>query len=159
MELESNCSSELLKCMETDENIFAVASKMVQFHDRDKLDDAGDEYTVLGWTNKVGEGKSSKLYSHEREIFSACAGAALYRRSIFDILDTSMKTSLHIWKMWISDTGQEFMVYMCLLPQSSCISSCEWQLAGVDIMHLKSDYLQETIFMYPIKTCHGPNYS
>lgn len=86
VELESNCSSELLKCIETDEKIFAVASKMVQFQDRDKLDDAGDEYTVLGWTKKVGEGKSSKLYSHDREIFSACAGAALYRRSIFDTI-------------------------------------------------------------------------
>ena len=86
VELESDCCSELLKCIEKDKDIFAVASKMVQFQDRDRLDDAGDEYTILGWTKKVGEGKSSKLYSHEREIFSACAGAALYRRSIFDTI-------------------------------------------------------------------------
>ena len=86
VELEIDCASKLLKCIEKDKNIFAVASKMVQFHDRDKLDDVGDEYTVLGWTKKVGDGRSSKLYSHEREIFSACAGAALYRRCIFDTI-------------------------------------------------------------------------
>ena len=86
VELEIDCASKLLKCIEKDKNIFAVASKMVQFQDRDKLDDVGDEYTVLGWTKKVGEGRSSKLYSHEREIFSACAGAALYRRCIFNTI-------------------------------------------------------------------------
>jgi GT2 family glycosyltransferase len=86
VELESDCIYNLLRCIEKDKDIFAVASKMVNFQDRDKLDDAGDEYTVLGWTKKVGEGKSSKLYAHEREIFSACAGAAVYRRSIFDTI-------------------------------------------------------------------------
>ena len=86
VELGSDCTYNLLKCIEEDKNIFAVASKMVNFQNRDKLDDTGDEYTVLGWTKKVGEGKSSKLYSHNREIFSACAGAAIYRRSIFDTI-------------------------------------------------------------------------
>jgi len=86
VELESNCTHNLLKCIEKDKNIFAVASKMVNFEDRDSLDDAGDEYTVLGWTKKVGQGKSSKLYTQEREIFSACAGAAVYRRSILDTI-------------------------------------------------------------------------
>jgi GT2 family glycosyltransferase len=86
VELESDCTYNLLKCIEKDKNIFAVASKMVNFQDRDSLDDAGDEYTVLGWTKKVGQGKSSKLYTHEREIFSACAGAALYRKSILDTI-------------------------------------------------------------------------
>jgi GT2 family glycosyltransferase len=86
VELESDCTTNLLKCIEKDENIFAVASKMVQFKDRNMLDDAGDEYTILGWTKKVGEGKSSKLYTHNREIFSACAGAALYRKKIFEVV-------------------------------------------------------------------------
>jgi GT2 family glycosyltransferase len=86
VELESECTYNLLKCIKKDKNIFAVASKMVNFQDRNILDDTGDEYTVLGWTKKVGQGKSSKLYTHEREIFSACAGAALYRKSILDTI-------------------------------------------------------------------------
>lgn len=83
-ELEQGCISYLLECAEKDEEIFAVASKMVQYQDRSKLDDAGDEYTILGWTKKAGEGKSLDLYDSPRETFSACAGAALYRRSILE---------------------------------------------------------------------------
>ncbi|MEL7668863.1 glycosyltransferase family 2 protein [Methanobacterium sp.] len=86
VELELNSISNLLKCVEKDENIFAASSKMIQYADRSKMDDAGDEYTVLGWTRKVGDGKSPDLYVTERETFSACAGAALYRRSILDEL-------------------------------------------------------------------------
>ncbi len=82
--LGHHCVWKLLNCMMNDDCIFAVASKMIQYYDRSKMDDAGDEYTILGWTKKVGDGKSSKLYTTEREVFSACAGAALYRRTIFD---------------------------------------------------------------------------
>ena len=82
--LEPDCIFNLLNYIETDSNIFAVASKMIQFSDRSKLDDVGDEYSLLGWTRKVGDGKSSKLYMNKREIFSVCAGAAVYRRNVFD---------------------------------------------------------------------------
>lgn len=83
-ELEADCISKLLRCMESDENIFAVSSKMIQFGNRDVMDDAGDEYTLLGWTKKVGNGRSPDNYMEGREVFSACAGAALYRRSRFN---------------------------------------------------------------------------
>ncbi len=82
VELEVDSISNLIKCIEKDENIFAVSSKMICYNDRGKMDDAGDEYTILGWTRKVGDGKSPDLYVTERETFSACAGAALYRKSI-----------------------------------------------------------------------------
>ncbi len=84
IELGLNCISNLLKCIKSDENIFAAASKMIQYNDRSKIDDAGDEYTIFGWTKKVGNGKSPDLYTQEREIFSACAGAAIYRRSVLN---------------------------------------------------------------------------
>ena len=82
VELEVDSISNLLKCIEKDERIFAVSSKMIRYSDRSKMDDAGDEYTIFGWTKKVGDGKSPESYSQERETFSACAGAALYRKSI-----------------------------------------------------------------------------
>jgi GT2 family glycosyltransferase len=83
-ELDQNCVSNLLECMGDDDEIFAVSSKMIQYHNREKLDDAGDEYSILGWTKKTGEDKPIQMYSKKREIFSACAGAALYRRDVFD---------------------------------------------------------------------------
>ncbi len=84
VELEGESISSLLKCIKKDENIFAVSSKMIQHNDPTKMDDAGDEYTIFGWTRRVGYGKSPNGYTKEREIFSACAGAAVYRRSIFE---------------------------------------------------------------------------
>ncbi|HML05040.1 MAG TPA: glycosyltransferase family 2 protein [Methanobacterium sp.] len=83
-ELENNCIFNALKCIKANDNIFAVSSKMIQYNDRTKIDDAGDEYTILGWTKKVGDGKSRDLYNGPREIFSACSGSALYRKSVFE---------------------------------------------------------------------------
>jgi GT2 family glycosyltransferase len=84
VQLEHETISNLLKCVKKEENIFAVSAKMIQYHDRGKMDDAGDEYTILGWTKRAGYGKSPDKYSHEREIFSACAAASIYRRSVFE---------------------------------------------------------------------------
>lgn len=75
---------ELVYSIEQDEKIFSVSSKMLQYHDRNLIDDAGDEYTLLGWTLKVGDGGVENLYSKKREVFSSCAGAAIYRKKVFN---------------------------------------------------------------------------
>ena len=84
--LERDCIHNLLECIKGDEKIFAASSKMLQYHDKTVIDDAGDEYTIMGWTKKVGNGKSADKFQDKREIFSVCAGAAIYRRKIFDII-------------------------------------------------------------------------
>jgi len=84
VEVEADFISNLLKPMEEDTNVFSVASKILQYDKRNLIDDVGDEYTLLGWTKKSGEGQSSDKYSKQREIFSSCAGAALYRKSILN---------------------------------------------------------------------------
>lgn len=68
------------------DNPFSCASKMVQFHNRNLIDDAGDEYTLLSWTKKSGDGQSvnKSRYLEKREIFTSCAGAALYRKSVLE---------------------------------------------------------------------------
>ncbi|PKL66238.1 MAG: glycosyltransferase family 2 protein [Methanobacteriales archaeon HGW-Methanobacteriales-1] len=83
MELEKNCISNLLKCIENDQT-FSASSKMIQYYERNKIDDAGDEYSLLGWTKRVGYGKSQEKYNQKRNIFSACAGASIYKKSILD---------------------------------------------------------------------------
>lgn len=84
VELDCNCINELYNYIYKDTNIFSVQAKMIKYYDRKKIDDAGDEYTILGWAYQAGNNKSSKLYSESREIFSACAGAAIYRKSILE---------------------------------------------------------------------------
>lgn len=63
---------------------FSCAARMVQFTDRKKLDDAGDYYCALGWGFSRGKGKNIHTYEKEEKIFSACAGAAIYRRKVFE---------------------------------------------------------------------------
>jgi GT2 family glycosyltransferase len=84
VKLEFDTIEKLYNCITKKLNIFSVQSKMIQYYNRDKIDDAGDEYTILGWTCKTGNNKSPKLYIESREIFSACAGAAIYRKSILE---------------------------------------------------------------------------
>ena len=67
-----------------DENVFSVQSKMLQADNRQLIDDAGDEYNLLGWTKKIGENQNSDNYSQVSEIFSGCAGAALYKKSVLE---------------------------------------------------------------------------
>ena len=67
-----------------EDNVFSVQAKMLQSDNRRLIDDAGDEYNLLGWTKKVGENQDSNNYSHVCEIFSSCAGAALYKKDILN---------------------------------------------------------------------------
>lgn len=84
IEVSESFISNMIACIKSNSNIFSVSSKMIQFHNRKLIDDAGDEYNLLAWTKKVGEGKSITCYTKSREIFSSCAGAAIYRKSILN---------------------------------------------------------------------------
>lgn len=74
----------LVNAIKQDEKIFSVASKMIQMKDREKLDGAGDLYSALGWAYARGKGRSAAGYNKPCRVFSACGGAAIYRRSILD---------------------------------------------------------------------------
>ena len=72
----------LADLMSSDDSIFSAQAKMIQHSNRELIDDAGDEYNLLAWTKKTGENHKSEEYSEVCEIFSACAGAAMYRKSL-----------------------------------------------------------------------------
>lgn len=76
--------SEALQAIERDPIIFGVSSKMIRYFEKDLIDDAGDEYTVIGWPYKRGDGHSINDFRKKERIFSTCAGAGLYRKKIFD---------------------------------------------------------------------------
>ncbi len=82
--VERSFVHELEKAIEQSHKIFSVSAKMIALHDKDKLDDAGDFYCALGWAFARGKGKKPDLYDKSCEIFASCAGAAIYRREIFD---------------------------------------------------------------------------
>lgn len=66
------------------ENAFSVAAKMLMWDRPELLDAAGDRYCVLGWAYGRGKGKPAELYNCSCRVFSACGGAAIYRKAIFE---------------------------------------------------------------------------
>lgn len=83
-EVDGKWLLELINCIEKDEKIFSCSSKMINYNHRAKVDDAGDNYTILGWTRKRGMDKSVNKYNIDCFVFSSCAGAAIYRKKVFD---------------------------------------------------------------------------
>ena len=74
----------LLDLISSDDSIFSVQAKMLQYSDKELIDDVGDEYNLLAWTKKTGENHKSSDYNETCEIFSACAGAAMYKKSLLE---------------------------------------------------------------------------
>ncbi len=85
---DTKVKSEFIKnlcyAIEDKPNAFSVSAKMLMWDNPELLDDAGDRYCVFGWAYARGKGKGAERYSEPCEIFSACAGAAIYRKSIFE---------------------------------------------------------------------------
>lgn len=75
---------EMIKAIEKDDRIFSVSSSMISFYKRNLMDDAGDLYTMFGWAVQRGIHQPVKAYRKPKRVFSACAGAAIYRRALFD---------------------------------------------------------------------------
>lgn len=75
---------EMVKAIEKSPGIFSVSSKMIQMYQPELIDSAGDLYTLMGWGVCRGAGRPVTNYIKEDEIFTACAGAAIYRRSAFE---------------------------------------------------------------------------
>ncbi len=83
-EAEEHFLEEMVAAIRRHKRAFSCASKMVQYHDREKLDDAGNYYCALGWSYARGKGRDILSYEKEEKIFAACAGAAIYRKKIFE---------------------------------------------------------------------------
>ncbi|MGN1147704.1 MAG: glycosyltransferase family 2 protein [Lachnospiraceae bacterium] len=82
--VKSGFIKELVEAIETSERIFSVSAQMLDMKNEEILDNAGDLYCALGWAYARGKGKKAVDYGKPARIFSACGGAAIYRRSVFE---------------------------------------------------------------------------
>jgi len=73
----------LVDALEKDPRAWAAASKMVFWDLPDVIDRAGDAYTWEGAALMRGRGEKAWRYRKKERVFGACAGAALYRTSVF----------------------------------------------------------------------------
>lgn len=70
------------------QHVFAVSPKMIQLYHPTRLDDAGDGYNLLGWAFQRGIGQpvDAPQFNQNCPVFSACAGASIYRRTHLEAL-------------------------------------------------------------------------
>lgn len=81
-EAEPRFVEEMLLAIRRHKRAFSCSARMVQFYHREKLDGAGDCYCALGWAFARGKGKNVLSCGREEQVFSACAGAAIYRKEL-----------------------------------------------------------------------------
>jgi GT2 family glycosyltransferase len=84
--VDPHAVEELYNAIAQNERAFSAQAKMLSLRDPDAIDDAGDLYCALGWAFARGKAKTADHYAREGEIFSACAGAAIYRMKVFDTI-------------------------------------------------------------------------
>ena len=82
--VESGFLRGLYDAIRENERIFSVSAKMLMWDKPELIDDAGDRYCVLGWAYSRGKGRPTDKYEKNVSVFSACGGAAIYRRSVFE---------------------------------------------------------------------------
>lgn len=97
------------RAMDQSPKIFSVSSRMIQMYHPELLDDAGDMYSILGWAYQRGVGRSSELYQKSCRVFSACAGAAIYRRAVFH--EIGLFDELHFAYLEDIDVGWRAKLY------------------------------------------------
>ncbi len=83
-EVEAEFVEELEKAMDRHPKAFSINGKILQFQKRDRMDDAGDMYCLVGWQFQRGVAQLEKQFSKEEQVFSACAAAAIYRKKVFE---------------------------------------------------------------------------
>jgi GT2 family glycosyltransferase len=82
-EAEPEWLAALVRAMERDPAAGLFASRVLQHHDRTRIDSAGD--TLGLFAHQAGHGlPDGSEYDEPRYVISACAAAALYRRAVFD---------------------------------------------------------------------------
>jgi GT2 family glycosyltransferase len=82
--VHSDFVERMVRSIERSPKIFSVSAMMLQMDNRELIDSAGDLYTLIGWAVNRGSGRPQKYYRKRCRIFSACGGAAIYRRQIFN---------------------------------------------------------------------------
>lgn len=86
IEVAEDCLAKLLDVVQTYPDYDSFAVKMMSYHQRSVFDGAGDAVLRGGVGYRVGTLEEDRgQYETDRDVFGACAGAALYSRRFFEI--------------------------------------------------------------------------
>lgn len=101
--VEPGCVLALEERMERERDLFSLSARMVDMANPSRMDGAGDFYNALGWARAAGKGKPAKRCLRRRDVFSSCAGAALYRKEYLE--HTGLFDELHFAYLEDVDLG------------------------------------------------------
>lgn len=99
----------LCRALEARPGAFSVSARMRMWDRPELLDDAGDRYCALGWAYARGKGQPASRYGAPAEIFSACGGAAIYRKSVLD--EIGLFDEIHFAYLEDLDLGYRARIY------------------------------------------------
>lgn len=86
-ELEPSCITSLIAAAKANPKVGFFATKMLDFKDHSIIDSCGDCLCWNGRSFNRGQlEKDTGQYNEEEFVFGACAGGAVYRRSLFDAI-------------------------------------------------------------------------
>ncbi|MCI7794770.1 MAG: glycosyltransferase family 2 protein [Lachnospiraceae bacterium] len=107
--VDSHYVEAMERAISRSEKIFSVSSRMIQMYAPELMDDAGDMYSVMGWAYQRGVGRPKEYYGKSCRVFSACAGAAIYRRAVFD--EIGLFDEMHFAYLEDIDVGYRAKLY------------------------------------------------
>ncbi|MBO4776361.1 MAG: glycosyltransferase family 2 protein [Lachnospiraceae bacterium] len=110
--VDDGCLRELLAAIEKDgqfSRTFSVQCKMLSAFNHALIDNAGDFYNILGWARSRGKDKLADSHSKAGEVFSACAGAAIYNRKV--LMELGLFDENHISYLEDVDLGYRARIY------------------------------------------------
>ena len=81
-EVEPHFVEALLEGIQKSDRLFSCGAQMLDFQNREIIDNAGDWYTLFGWAIARGKGKPASDFKEEMDVFSCCGGAAIYRTDV-----------------------------------------------------------------------------
>ncbi len=85
VELDPDCIGELVRALDEHPDAGSACAKLIDYHDRTRLDGAGDVFLWTGEAHRRGQGDPDEgQYDEPQEVFGACGGAALYRRTALE---------------------------------------------------------------------------
>ena len=145
--------AELLRTADADPKIFAVQSLMIRHFERELADDAGDYVTWMGFACKTGDGRRVSRYTKQKRIFSACGGAALYRKRILDEIGTFDENFFAYFEdvdlSWRANNAGYKNV---LCPTAKCYHICGASTGAVRTTPSRASRAAATAFCCPSRT-------
>lgn len=101
-EAEPDFLEEMVAALRRHKKAFSCQAKMIQLHDRDKMDDAGNYYCALGWALPGEKARISAIMTESRRFFPPVRELRSTVRNLLTGSEILMRSILLIWRIWIS---------------------------------------------------------